>query len=251
MEKYGNGQLSVISNIESMTDRIISLRKEIESLNNTSYKDFIDDDPSTSDDDYSVSNGSSSSGSNSSSGGKYDGLDSKSEREEYRDKQLEKLRSYGDQMKGLTDTNAIQKLKDKQAEVAQTIGAYLQNGTYYIMINGKKYPVRSAVGVRHDGLLSGRLGDDLKPNEMMLKATKDEWVFTGKQYRNLESNLNGLLSANNKSQGGSGDVMVNVSLDGANITKDAMPELDKLLTKKLPKAIRDELNGTLFKKAIR
>lgn len=245
MEKYGNGQMDVISNIESMTERIISLRKEIEELNNTSYKNFIDDDPSTSDDDYSVSNGSSSSGSSSSSGGKYDGLDSKSEREEYRDKQLEKLISYGDQMKGLTDTNAIKKLKDKQAEVAQTIGAYLQNGTYYIMINGKKYPVRNAIGVRHQGGFMDEASVKLKSNEMFGKLLKNEFVVNEGQMDNFMTKT--LPSIAGYNSGGSSSVSVVLDMHDFSITQDNLPDFKEMIKTEVPKV----LNDTLYKKAIR
>lgn len=80
---------------------------------------------------------------------------------------------------------------------------------------------------RHSGLELGRLGDDLKPNELILKATKDEWVFTNNQMRNITANMNGLINAKStqpelKIDGG----LVNLIING-NPDKDIVKLLKK------------------------
>lgn len=70
----------------------------------------------------------------------------------------------------------------------------------------------------HTGLNNGRVGDNLKPNEMIAKLTKDEWVLTGKQYDNLTNNINSLLNSKSESSMPSiqmGDLIVQGNLDSS------------------------------------
>lgn len=244
MDKYGSGCDNVNSILEKMTQTAIELNKELKDVqNNTTYKDYIEDDPSTSDDDYEVKKPSSSS-----SNDKYGGLNNKDERAEYRDKQLKKLIAIGDNMKVTKDPNTIRGLRDQQAQIASTIGAYLQNGAYYIMINGKKYPVRNAIGVRHDGLKSGRVGDSLMPNERIMKLTKDEWVFTGKQYSNLSKNIDNMLSANSSTNENNNAYSISVDIHDFSIKdEDMYKKFSKFMKQEVPVI----LDKHLFKKGIK
>ena len=91
---------------------------------------------------------------------------------------------------------------------------------------------------RHSGLELGRLGDDLKPNELILKATKDEWVFTNNQMRNITANMTGLINTKSaqpelKIDGG----LVNLVING-NPDKDMV----KLLRKETDRIANYTLN---------
>lgn len=150
MEKYGNGSNNVLDTIMAMNDEMDDLVRKAKDLELSSWQDYagnVSIRPSGSTG--SPNNSSSSKPSND----KYDGLEDKNDRAEYRDKQLRKLVALGDEMNRTPDANRdkIAKLKAEQEQIASTIGAYNQGGTWYIMINGKKYRVRDAIGVRHSG----------------------------------------------------------------------------------------------------
>ena len=97
-------------------------------------------------------------------------------------------------------------------------------------------------------MLGGRVGDDLKANEVMLKATKDEWVLTGQQYDNLTSNLTKLMGAVKQPQASNQEVRVVIDMHDFSITKDSLPNFEKLLKDRVPKIINDSLFSKGIKK---
>ena len=123
----------------------------------------------------------------------------------------------------------------------------MQNGTYYIMINGKKYPVRQAIGVRHSGLDTGEVGNKngfkIKSNEELNLLEKGELVVTPQQSSNIVNNVkniaNDIVNREN----------VNLVLDLHDfaITDNNYSDFKSYLTKEIPKV----LNSVLMKKGIR
>ena len=243
LEKYGAKQGDVLATIEQMTQSIITLTDEMERLNETTYKDFINDDPNTNNDDYKFAGDSVSSSNKTNSSEKYGGLVDKSAKEKFRDEQLEKLISLGDQMKN-ADPNTIKNLKAQQAEVAKTIGAYMQGNTYYIMIDGKKYPVRNAVGIRtrHQGIETGEVGSPygqfkLKSNEELNKLLDGEIVLNEGQVQKINDIVKSLAQNN-----GVGNVaQVTIDMHDFNVTEDTLPDLKKFIKEQIPKVINDKL----------
>lgn len=245
LDKYGSKQLDVIDVIELMTQKVIDLNAELKRLNDTTYKDFIQDDSSTSNDDFGFAGDKDSGSSND----KYNGLTDKKAKEEFRDKQLQKMIDLGNQMDATpkSETETIKKLKDQQKEIAKTIGAYLQGDTWYIMIDDKKYRVRDAVGVRHTGLKTGEVGAPwgsfkVKSNEELNKLKNGEIVLNDKDTSAIMQNVKTL--AQNSS---TDSLQVVIDMHDFNVTEDALPKFEKLLKNRVPKIIND----ALFSKGIK
>lgn len=243
LEKYGAKQGDVLATIEQMTQSIITLTDEMERLNETTYNDFINDNPNTNNDDYKFAGDSVGSSNKTDSSEKYGGLVDKSAREKFRDEQLEKMISLGDQMKN-ADPNTIKNLKAQQAEIAKTIGAYMQGNTYYIMIDGKKYPIRNAVGIRtrHQGIETGEVGSPygqfkLKSNEELNKLLDGEIVLNEGQSQKINDIVKSLAQNN-----GVGKVaQVTIDMHDFNVTEDTLPDLKKFIKEQIPKVINDKL----------
>ena len=243
LDKYGNKQLDVIDVIEMMTERVIDLNAELKRLNDTTYKDFIQDDGSTSDDDFGFA------GDGGNSDDKYGGETDKKAKEEFRDKQLQKMIDLGNQMDATPkdDTTTIKKLKDQQKEIAKTIGAYQQGDNWYIMINDKKYRVRDAVGVRHTGLKTGEVGAPwgsfkVKSNEELNKLKNGEIVLNDKDTSAIMQNVKSL--AQNSSTDG---LQVVIDMHDFSVTEDTLPKFERLIRDRVPKIIND----ALFSKGIK
>ena len=232
MESFGNGQKDVLSNLDEMTSKIIALKTQLQSLSAGGLGAYLNGTGDVMTD-------------TSPSNNKYNGLTDKSEREEYRDEQLQKLIDLGDAMNG-ADKQTVASLKAQQQAVASTIGAYMQNGAYYIMINGKKYPVRQAIGVRHTGLDTGEVGNKngfkIKSNEELNLLEKGEMVVTPQQSFNIMNNVKAIANDANKDS-------MNLVLDLHDfaITDNNYDNFKSYLTKEIPKI----LNGVLNKKGIR
>ena len=232
MESFGNGQKDVLSNLDEMTSKIIALKTQLQSLSAGGLGAYLNGTGDVMTD-------------TSPSNNKYNGLTDKSEREEYRDEQLQKLIDLGDAMNG-ADKQTVASLKAQQQAVASTIGAYMQNGAYYIMINGKKYPVRQAIGVRHTGLDTGEVGNKngfkIKSNEELNLLEKGEMVVTPQQSFNIMNNVKAIANDANKDS-------MNLVLDLHDfaITDNNYDNFKSYLTKEIPKV----LNSVLSKKGIR
>lgn len=250
MKTYGDGSNNVLETMVAMREEMERLVEESERLAESTWKDYVDEEDLKPGGGGSKPNNDRPSSSSKPSNGKYDGLEDKNDRAEYRDKQLKKLIELGDEINRTpsADKDKINQLKSQQEAIAQTIGAYNQGGTWYIMINGKKYRVRDAIGVRHDGLKSGRVGDGLKPNEQIMKLTKDEWVLTGSQMSNLTANIDKILKVNAVPPQPVNPV---INLNVGSVTKDTLPELERFVQKRLPKEVHNILNNTLISKGIR
>lgn len=246
MKTYGDGSNNVLQTMVAMREEMERLVEESENLAESTWKDYADEEDLKPGGGGSKPNNNNPSSSNKPWGDKYDGLEEESERAEYRDKQLKKMIELGDEMNRTpsADKEKIKRLKQEQQEIANTIGAYNQGGTWYIVINKKKYRVRDAIGVRHDGLKSGRVGDGLKPNEQIMKLTKDEWVLTGSQMSNLTANIDKILKVNAVPPQPVNPV---INLNVGSVTKDTLPDLKKFLKVEVPKI----LNDTLISKGIR
>lgn len=103
------------------------------------------------------------------------------------------------------DDKERERLSKENEKLGKEIGAWKgSDGEWYILINGKKMKLYDSIGVRHDGLMSGRV-DGLKPNERIMKLTKDEWVFTDKQFDNLNKNISGIIG-NRNNQNANGNI---------------------------------------------
>lgn len=202
---------------------------------------------------------SSSSNSDKPWGDKYDGLETESERAEYRDKQLKKIIELGNEMDRTpsSDKEKIKSLKQQQEAVAKTIGAYNQGGTWYIMIGDKKYRVRDAVGVRHSGIETGFVGGralskgsrdfmELMRGEELNILKAGEIVVNPKQMDNVVNNIiPNMLNRNSKTpqlkiEGDLCSIVINGNAD-KDIVKLLRKETDKIANYTLDK-IKSAMN---------
>ena len=205
-------------------------------------------------------NGSSnSSNSDKPWGDKYDGLETESERAEYRDKQLKKIIELGNEMDRTpsSDKEKIKSLKQQQEAIAKTIGAYNQGGTWYIMIGDKKYRVRDAVGVRHSGIETGFVGGkalskgsrdfmELMRGEELNILKAGEIVVNPKQMDNVVNNIiPNMLNRNSKTpqlkiEGDLCSIVINGNAD-KDVIKLLRKETDKIANYTLDK-IKSAMN---------
>lgn len=141
----------------------------------------------------------------------------------------------------------MQKYLHEQMEIAiKTSNEGLKK---WVKEQRKKYDLDPNTGAiikqRHSGLELGRLGDELKPSELILKATKDEWVLTGKQMYNLDANLSNIVSRKNsktpelKIEGDLCSVVINGNAD-----KDTIKLLRKE-TDRIANYTLDKLKGVM------
>lgn len=261
MNKYGDGSNNVLQTMVAMREEMERLVEKSEDLAESTWRDYADEEDLKPGGGGSKPNNKPSS-SNKPSNGKYDGLEDKNDRAEYRDKQLKKLIELGNEMDRTpsAEKDKIKKLKSQQEAIAQTIGAYNQGGTWYIMINGKKYRVRDAVGVRHTGVRTGFVGNKALSKEADMFANMlrkgEEWnildageiVANDKQMRGFMNNvLPNIVMKNQQPQ----IVQPNIELHVGSVTKETLPELEIFVQKRLPKEVHKILNDTLISKGIR
>lgn len=202
---------------------------------------------------------SNSSNSDKPWGDKYDGLETESERAEYRDKQLKKIIELGNEMDRTpsSDKEKIKSLKQQQEAIAKTIGAYNQGGTWYIMIGDKKYRVRDAVGVRHSGIETGFVGGkalskgsrdfmELMRGEELNILKAGEIVVNPKQMDNVVNNIiPNMLNRNSKTpqlkiEGDLCSIVINGNAD-KDVIKLLRKETDKIANYTLDK-IKNAMN---------
>lgn len=140
----------------------------------------------------------------------------------------------------------MQKYLHEQMEIA--IKTNNEGLKKWVKEQRKKYDLDPNTGAilkqRHSGIELGRLGDDLKPSELILKATKDEWVFTNNQMRNIESNIGGLINAKSaqpelKIEGDLCSIVINGNAD-----KDTIKLLRKE-TDRIANYTLDKLKGVM------
>ena len=258
LDKYGDGSNNVLQTMVAMREEMERLVEESEILAESTWRDYADEEDLKPGGGGSKPNNNKPSSSNKPSNGKYDGLEDKNDRAEYRDKQLKKLIELGNEMDRTpsAEKDKIKKLKSQQEAIAQTIGAYNQGGTWYIMINGKKYRVRDAVGVRHTGVRTGFVGNKALSKEANMFANMlrkgEEWnileageiVANDKQMRGFMNNvLPNIVMKNHQPQ----IVQPNVEIHVGSVTKDTLPDFKKFLKTEVPKI----LNDTLISKGIR
>ena len=250
LDKYGSKQMGVIDVIELMTQKVINLNDELRKLNDTTYKDFVQDADISIGGDKPSSGNTGSNGSNSWTDDKYVGQETEEERNKYIDEQLKKMIALGDQMNNTpsADKETHEKLRREQEALAKTIGAFNQNGTWYITRKGKKYPIRQAVGIRHTGLQTGEVGSPwgqfkVKSNEELNKLEKGEIVINTEQSKNIMKNVKAITET-----AVGGEVKVVIDMHDFSITKDSLPNFEKLLKDRVPKIINDSIFSKGIKK---
>lgn len=276
MNRFSGGSNNVLETIVAMREEMERLVEESERLADQSWTDFADEE------DIRPSNPDKNNGSDSSDD-KYGGLTDYDDKVAYRDKQLKKMIALGDEMNRTpsADKEKIKKLKQEQEEIAKTIGAYNQGGTWYIMIKGKKYKVRDAVGIYHEGGIVGKNDISVDPKtEEFAKLMKGEVMVTGRQAKdfmlktlpNLMKEVavtslpyinipmpqdvyirnTGIVNTNNN-QNSEVVKSVNpvINLNVASVTKETLPELERFVQKRLPKEVHKILDNTLINRGIR
>ena len=240
LDKYGNKQLDVIGVIEQMTKRVIELNDEIKKLNDTTYKDFIENDGSTSSDDYEFAGDKGNSSSSSSSSNK--------KVDEERDAIVKKMNENSEKWFSASDSER-QKLAEENKKLASEIGAWQANkdgngykaGEWVVWINDKLVPVKKAYGVRHTGLKTGEVGSPwgtfkVKSNEELNKLKDGEIVLnesdTGKIMENVKT-----LAQSQSTDG----VKVVIDMHDFSVTQDSLDSFKKLIKTEVPKIINDRL----------
>ena len=272
MEKYGDGTNDVLGTIVAMRKEMERLRDLSGILADQSWTDFADEEdirPSNPDKD----NGGSSDD-------KYGGLTDYDDKVAYRDKQLKKMIALGDEMNRTpsADKEKIKKLKREQEEIARTIGAYNQGGTWYIMIKGKKYKVRDAVGIYHKGGIVGKDDISVDPKtEEFAKLMKGEVMVTGRQAKDFmlktlpnlmkemvvtslprinipsvqdvyKRSIGMVKTINNQT---SEVIKPEININIGSVTKETLPELERFVQKRLPKEVHKILDNTLTNRGIK
>lgn len=272
MEKYGDGTNDVLGTIVAMRKEMERLRDISEDLADQRWTDFADEEdirPSNPDKD----NGGSSDD-------KYGGLTDYDDKVAYRDKQLKKMIALGDEMSRTpsADKEKIKKLKQEQEEIARTIGAYNQGGTWYIMIKDKKYKVRDAVGIYHKGGIVGKDDISVDPKtEEFAKLMKGEVMVTGRQAKDFmlktlpnlmkemvvtslprinipsvqdvyKRSIGMVKTINNQT---SEVIKPEININIGSVTKETLPELERFVQKRLPKEVHKILDNTLTNRGIK
>ena len=273
MSKYGDGTNDVLGTIVAMRKEMEKLKDISKDLADQSWKDFADEEdirPSKPDKDNN----------SASSDDKYDGLTDYDDKVAYRDKQLKKMIALGDEMNRTpsADKEKIKKLKQEQEEIAKTIGAYNQGGTWYIMIKGKKYKVRDAVGIYHEGGIVGKDDISIDPKtEEFTKLMKGEVVVNGRQVKgfmlktlpnlmkevaitslprinipsvqDIYKRSTGIVNTINNQTSEVIKPEININIDS--VTKETLPELERFVQKRLPKEVHKILDNTLTNRGIK
>lgn len=199
--EFNNGQMDLLDILKDVTDEMAEQVRLQDELKNAHWTDIEIETGNN----QNISTGTSSNNSNN------------------------KPSSGGLSEKGKEQLN-MQKYLHEQMEIA--IKTNNEGLKKWVKEQRKKYDLDPNTGAilkqRHSGLELGRLGDELKPSELILKATKDEWVLTGKQMYNLDANLSNIVSSKNnktpelKIEGG----LVNLVIQG-NADKDTVKLLRK------------------------
>ena len=238
LDKYGNKQLDVIEVIEQMTQKVIELNAEIKNLNDSTYKDFIEDDSSTSGDDYDFAGDKGNS--SSSSDKKVD---------EQRDEIVKKMNANSEKWFDASDSEK-QRLEEENKKLAKEIGAWQANqdgdgykaGEWVVKINKKLVPVKKAYGVRHTGLKTGEVGSPwgtfkVKSNEELNKLKDGEIVLNESDTGRIMENVKSLAQGSRSADG----LTVVVDMHDFSVTEDSLPKFERLLKDRVPKIINESL----------
>ena len=205
LENYNNGQLDVSATLDTIISQLEQCENLIDSLDDADWQDYVNTD--TMSQDYvsdklakdEPSNSSSVSNNNSSSNKKR--TERENMQEYYHNTMLEAQKTGNKQLENWVKSE--RKKRGFDAESGKDL---------------KKF---------HVGLDNGRVGDGLKPDEIIAKLTKSEWVLTSNQMQNLTDNVKTLVNNNNPSP--QITLQVDSLMKDVTITKDV--DADSLLVK--------------------
>lgn len=236
LDKYGDKQLGVIGIIEQMTQKVIALNAELKKLNDSTYKDFIQDDSTTSSDDFEFA------------GDKNNSSSSDKKVDEERDEIARKMNENSQKWFTASDEEK-KRLAQENEKLAKEIGAWKatsdgdgwKKGEWVVSIGKKVYAVKNAVGVRHTGLDTGEVGAPfgkfkIKSNEELNKLENGEIVINGEQSNNIMKNVKKLSEGVQ-----SGGVSLTIDMHDFSVAKDTFEEFKKLMKVEVPKIINQRL----------
>ena len=224
LENYNNGQLNVSSTLDTIISQLEQCENIINSLDNAEWQDYVDGNMTAQD--YSSSkleeSTKTSASSSDSSKATNNGNSDRKNLQKYYHNLMEKAKKENNE--GLVKWVKSERKKNK---FNPDTGADLQ-----------KY---------HIGLEKGRVGDGLKPDEIIAKLTKSEWVLTGKQMRNLTENAKTLT--HNNSQPPQISLQVDKIMEVGSIEKDVdINALMNQMSEGLTNIITKNLTRTMNKK---
>ena len=247
LDRYGSKSESVMDILNRMTEQAIRLKDELRDLNNTSYKDFIDDDDSDLDfsDDYKPTKPDTSS----------DADDALNEKRKYIVSVMDEIIRLGDSLSGASGSEKKQ-IMAQMDSLGASIHAYKQKDQWYYIVDGVKLPIREARKkmasmIRHTGLETGEVGASkgkfkLKANEELNKLQKGEIVLTPKQSENIVENAKKL--AGNVKKGIEQGINLVLDMHDFNVTKESLNDFQKMLKTEVPKIIQNTLTNRGIKR---
>ena len=234
LDKYGNKQLDVIDVIELMTQRVIRLNDELKKLNDSTYKDFIENDSSTSSDDYEFVGDKSNSSSNTSS-------TEESKLPTDKEAQENQIKYLHNKMIEAKSTNNKSLEKWVKAEREQlgldpdTGGGTIDSSLWEI------YKKKNGIKTRHTGLKTGEVGSPwgtfkIKSNEELNILKDGEIVLNKDDTGEIMKNVKTLV------QGQSADsVKVIVDMHDFSVAQDSFDKFKKFVKTEVPKIINERL----------
>lgn len=191
---YSDSSMSLIDIMSALADEMKRIADESQRIKNQSWTDFVDDKEDLN------SGGNTNKPSDKPNGGKPNNKPDS-----------------GLSQKGKEQLNQQKYLHDQMIVANETKNENLKKWIEKERVKWGIDPKTGAIVKQfHKGLDYGQVGTGLKANELILKATSDEWVFTNKQMSNLTSNINGMI---NTKQPNSITIQVDKFMDVANIDK--------------------------------
>lgn len=236
LEKYGEGQESVLGLMENMITKARQLAKELKAVQDSTWQDYAEKD------NLEI--------------GKDPNSNISVEREQAgakRDKIIQQMLSNSAAWFGASKEEQARLAKENE-ELAKQIGAWksttgANSGKWFVKINDKAYEIKDAIGVRHTGIETGFVGGKplLKSNEEFNKLLKGELVINADQMDTFMTQHlpNMLTQRSNGEQNVVIEKLVDLQIDTVDAT--TLPQLKSMLKTEIPKV----LDGILSRNGIK
>lgn len=232
LEKYGEGQTSVLGIMENMIVKAKELANELKRVQDSTWQDFAEQDNL----EIGKDPNSNVSVEKEQAGAKRDAI-------------LKQMVSNSSAWFGASKEEQTRLAKENE-ELAKQIGAWKSTtgsntGKWFVKINGKAYEINDAIGVRHNGIESGFVGGEplLKSNEEFNKLLKGELVINSDQMDTFMTRHLPNMLTNRGTDGGQNVViekLVDLSID--TVDANTLPQLKSMLKTEIPKVLDSVLS---------
>lgn len=235
MNKYGEGQTSILGIMENMIVKAKELANELKKVQDSTWEDYANKD------NLEIGKDPNSN------------VSVESEQKELaasqRDKVLKQMVSNSSAWFGATKEEQSRLAKENE-ELAKQIGAWKSTtgtnaGKWFIKINDKAYEINDAIGVRHNGIESGFVGGQplLKSNEEFNKLLKGELVINSDQMDTfMTSHLPNMLTQRGSDAGQNVVIEKLVDLQIDKVDATTLPQLRSMLKTEIPRVLDDVLS---------